>query len=396
LLLPRGGSQRALWLKASQSIYVNLWLFFLADLVLSPLDNDANIERLAGPALLIAAASAPLAKGNCEVCPIVIQLIVSGGLPSCPLLGSRCLADPDVLSVLGEQTVRSDLSAAELADRFSLVLHDLRMGGAWKRTNRGRLRRTNEMLCAHIPPELRIGLTFLDIGASDGVTTVEAVRALRHAFGNEVRAYLADRDVWLLRYCRGPIVEYRAGDGEPIMVRLGPFGVRLARHRRAVGAGSDGLARRYLKLNRFRQSMRLDARISLVNPVVRGEPGITVLELDCLACKECLRGRVSAVRASNILNLGYFAPPEISKAVGHIYSYLHEGGCFVASRNEDQPDGEAENGSIWQKEGVRLRWLEDFGCGSEIKSIVGNWSCATGIPAAGRRSARTGDAAQPA
>jgi hypothetical protein len=100
---------------------------------------------------------------------------------------------------------------AELSDRFSLILHDLRMGGAWKRTNRGRLKRTEEMLCAHIPPEPRQGVTLLDIGASDGITTVEAVRALRQAFGSEVYAFLADRDLWLLRYRRGPIFEYRAG-----------------------------------------------------------------------------------------------------------------------------------------------------------------------------------------
>jgi hypothetical protein len=248
------------------------------------------------------------------------------------------------------------------------------MGGAWKRTNRGRLKRTEEMLCAHIPPELRPGFTFLDLGASDGITTVEAVRALRLAFGGEVRAYLADRNVWLFRYRRGPIIEYRAADGEPIMVRLGRVGVRLAKHRREAHPEGSALARQYLKLSRFRNSMRPDARISLVNPVSRSEPGIAILELDCLVCNHCLRGRVSAVRASNILNLGYFDPPQIRQAIGHLHTYLQERGCFVVSRNDDQPDGEAENGSVWQKRGRRFQWLEDFGSGSEIKSVVDGWS----------------------
>jgi hypothetical protein len=304
----------------------------------------------------------------------VIQIIVSGALPGLRPLRARCLADPDALLVIAQEVARSGPPTRELSDRFSLILHDLRMGGAWKRTNRGRLKRTEEMLCAHIPAELQQGVTFLDIGASDGVTTVEAVRALRRAFGGEVRAFLADRDVWLLRYRRGPIVEYRAADGEPIMVRLGRFGLRLAQHRRLAQPESNRLARRYLKLIRFRKSMRLDARISLVNPVSCSEPGITTLELDCLVCNECLRGRVSAIRASNVLNLGYFASPQICEAVGHLYSYLREGGCLVVSRNDDQPGGEVENGSVWQREGHRFRWLQDFGSGSEIKSIVEGWS----------------------
>ncbi len=305
---------------------------------------------------------------------IVIQIVVSGVLPRFPAVRSRCLANPDALLDIAQQECPRGPSAEELSDRFSLILHDLRMGGVWKRTNRGRLKRTEEVLCAHIPPGLRQGLILLDIGASDGITTVEAVRALRHAFGIEVHAFLADRDVWLLRYRRGPIVEYRAADGEPVMVRLGPLGVRLAKHRREAQAEINPLARRYLRLNRFRRSMQLDARISLVNPISRSEAGITILQLDCLVRSESLIGCISAVRASNVLNLGYFSPQQIRDAVGHIYSYLREGGCFVASRNDDQPESDAENGSVWQKEGRRFRWLKDFGTGSEIKSVVDGWS----------------------
>src|SRR5947207_3104282 len=148
----------------------------------------------------------------------MIQLIISGALPSNALLKQRCMSDPDTLVELSARASQSGSSAGELADRFSLILHDLRMAGAWKRTNRQRLKRTEEMLCAHLSPQLRHDVAFLDIGASDGITTIEALRALRQAFGQNVHAYLADVNLSLLRYRRGPIVEYRASDGEPIMV----------------------------------------------------------------------------------------------------------------------------------------------------------------------------------
>jgi len=303
----------------------------------------------------------------------VIQFIVSGMLPRSPALRSRCLANPDGLLEIAQSGDLGNNSLAAKPDRFSLILHDLRMGGAWKRTNRGRLRQTEQMLCEYIAPELRSGLTFLDIGASDGITTVEACRTLRTAFGDDVKAILADRNLWLLRYRQGWVVEYRAADGEPIMARLGSFGVRLAAPRREADLGTNPLARLYLRLGRFRREMRCDARISLVHPAARKEPGITIMELDCLVREESLQEDVAAIRASNILNLGYFTLPQIRLAVGHLHGYLREGGCLVVSRNHDQANSEFENGSVWLKDGGRFRWVRDFGTGSEIRPVVDDW-----------------------
>lgn len=304
----------------------------------------------------------------------MIQFIMPGALPRFAPLRARCLANPDALLRIARQMNGSSAAAEDRQyDCFSLILHDLRMGGAWKRTNRGRLRQTEAMLCTHIRPELRPGLAFLDIGASDGITTVEAVGALRRAFGGEVRAFLADLNLWLLRYRRGPVVEYRAADGEPIMARLGPIGVRLATHRREAQPENNPLARLYLRLGRLRSSMHLDARIPLVHPIASTEPTVRIIELDCLASRDCLKDRFAAIRASNVLNLGYFGCPQLRGAVGHLHGYLRQGGCLVVSRNRDEPAGEAENGSVWLKDGCRFRWLQDFGAGSEIRSIVDAW-----------------------
>jgi hypothetical protein len=283
------------------------------------------------------------------------------------------LANPDALLRLAEQVDDPCSSAGELSDRFSLVLHDLRMAGVWKRTNRGRLTRSEQMLCTHINPDLRPGLTFLDIGASDGSTTVDAIRTLRRAFGEEVHAVLTDLNLWLLRYRRGPLIEYRATNGEPIMARLGPVGLRLARARRETGSAGNFLARTYLRLARLRRSMQLDAQISLVHPAARREPGITILELDCLVLNEGLLDSIAAVRASNVLNLGYFEVPQICRALECIHAYLREGGCLVVSKANGQHSAEAENGSVWLRERCRFRWLTDFGSGSEIRPIVDGW-----------------------
>lgn len=303
----------------------------------------------------------------------MIRLVISGALPRRPALRSRCLADPDSLLTIALCPGAADVSDTSRSDRFSLILHDLRMGGAWKRTNRGRLQQTEEMLCRYINAEPRDGVTLLDIGASDGITTVEAVRALRRTFGEKVEAIVADRNLWLLRYRRGPVVEYRAADGEPVMARIGRLGIRLARPRHGSPSDANWLTRLYLRCAGFRSAMHREAQIPLVHPAARREPGVAVMELDCLTSKECLKDRIAAIRASNVLNLGYFALPQLRLAVGHLHGYLRDGGCLVVSRNHDEPNGERENGSVWLKDGARFRWVGDFGVGSEIRQIVDDW-----------------------
>lgn len=285
------------------------------------------------------------------------------------------LADPDALldiALRGGGGLDSSEDAWQ-SEQFSRVLHDIRMGGVWKRTNSGRLKATERMLCKHIvtPEDGRPML--LDIGASDGVTTVELLRSIRHARGVEAKILLGDINLRLDRYRLGPLVEYRAVDGEPVMVRVGRFGMRLGEHRRVKHRLRDSLSRGYLRLVALRRAMRIDAQISLVNPIVSRESAITVREMDCLKRCEDLVGRFVAVRASNVFNLGYFGADEIHRALDHIFAYLRRDGCLVVSRNADQSGAEIENGSVWNKSNRKFSWIEDFGSGSEVKDVVESW-----------------------
>jgi hypothetical protein len=302
----------------------------------------------------------------------LLQLVVRGALPQHKVLKDRFIADPEELAAIAQRLEQDGPQPGEHADRFSSILHDLRIGGAWKRTNRGRLKQTEAVLCAHLAPALRADIAFLDLGASDGITTLEALHALRRSFGDNVKAVLADVNLSLWRYRRGPVVEYRAADGEPVMARIGRLGLRLARPRLAQH-GKNPWQSLYLRAGWLRRSMRPEALIPLVHPFARREPGISVMQLDCLACEESLKNRFAAIRASNVLNRGYFDETQIQRAVGNLYEYLREEGCLIVSRNRDCQTGEVENGSAWVKDASGLRWVEDFGDGSEIKSIVDDW-----------------------
>jgi hypothetical protein len=193
-------------------------------------------------------------------------------------------------------------------------MHDLRTGGAWKRTSSGRLKETERVLIKYLTAAHGKQATLLDIGASNGITTWEAVRELRKHLGVEIKAVLADLYLYLLRFRRGPVIEYRTGDGEPVMVRVGRLGLRLAKHRRAVQEATDPLAALYFRMENFRNNMRLEARIPLIHPLTRAEAAITAVEMNCLERKTEFLNSLEAVRASNVLNNDYFTSDQIRTA----------------------------------------------------------------------------------
>jgi SAM-dependent methyltransferase len=303
----------------------------------------------------------------------MIQLVSSRPLPT-SLQGRGRLTDPDLLLTIAEAIRFGNSKDQRLVDDFGLVLADLRMAGTWKRTNRGRLICTEAMLCEHITPRPACQVSVLDLGASEGLTTLELASALQQRFGYRVNVTLADLNLWLYRYRKGPVFEYRAQDGEPIMVKFGPLGLRLARNRHNQPQSVDPLAKTYVRFSQFRKSMKLDTKISLVHPFVWNQPAVRVAELDCLVRNRSLEFSFDAVRASNILNPDYFARPQIDRALACIHAYLVEGGCLVVSRNRDDLPGQSEHGSVWRKTSSQFSHLADFGAGSEISSQVDRWN----------------------
>lgn len=291
-----------------------------------------------------------------------------------PALRRHCLADPDVLLEIAHRAAdQHGAENTELSRLFSYVLHDVRMNGVWKRTNAGRLPETEKALGRYIAPRYRNDAVILDLGASDGTTTVDLVHALGKAWGREVKAFLTDLNLSLYRHRVGPLVEYRSSNGEPILGRVGCVGLRLARGNERESE-IPLLARLYLALARpLRRSMRPDVRISLVNPTAACNPAIFVKELNCLERHEELVAKFTAVRASNVLNLSYFSPSVISEVIGHLHAYLLDDGCLVVSRNVGDPEREVENGSVWLKRLDRMEWVSDFGNGSDVRQIVDSW-----------------------
>ncbi len=299
-------------------------------------------------------------------------------LRSRPVTGSRLAkwlghADPEgLVRIAADHAAAPDVAARDRASAaFSHMLDDLCVNGSWKRSLPSRLQGSEAVLCRLLtaggPGAV---LDVLDLGASDGITTVELLNALRRAGVAGARLRLADLTLTLHRNRAGALVEYRTARGEPVLARLGWLGLRLPRSPRRFDGLSTLLARLYLKLGPVRRRLRETGTISLINPVARSDPDLEAFELDVLVRNDALSGRFDGIRASNVLNKENFSRDQLRRALGNLHAYLREGGYLLISRNQIGRGGETERGSIWQRRGSGFIPVEGFGGGSELAEVV--------------------------
>jgi len=280
--------------------------------------------------------------------------------------------DPDcLLDLAGRFDGRDDERSAELSREFSEVVSSIRVGLTHKLTRPNRLAMPTGALCDRLSaPRNGSVFEFLDVGASDGITTLEAVRMFEQRLGAPVHACLIDPFIRLLRYRTGSVVEYRTPDQSPVMVRLGPIGLQLSSLDTSRDVVSRGLGRWHLGRTGVRDAMQVDASISLVNPLVAADPSISVLEWDILRHNPALSGRFHAARASNVLNHSYFTRRQLQTALSNLHGYLVEGGLLLVSRSRSSNGTESDHGSIWRKSGGWYIHEHSFGDGSEIAEVL--------------------------
>jgi len=301
----------------------------------------------------------------------MIKFLTTRSTPTKGLLRYLICPDPDLLGSLAEQSASSSGEVRERINAdFSRIVSSIRIGDAWKRTGPQRLERANHALARHIKRCRPGASVVLDVGGSDGVTTVELVRHLRRELHTDVRAFLLDLFIRLHRYDSKWLKEYRSALGHPVMVRIGRFGLRLADLDSTPDPTARFLGRFYLSRKRYRGALDLAEEISLINPRVQDEGAIHVIEGDMFDRNESFVDAIDVVRACNVLNLSYFSEERIKRALSHFHSYLRADGLLLVSRNFDPDSGNVERGSVWRRADTGFEPLEDFGGGSDIAYIV--------------------------
>ena len=274
---------------------------------------------------------------------------------------------PEQLAILQQNYQESQ--SIDAAKKFTAIVKLIRVGGTQKLTGWDRLTETNNMIVESCQSFEHVH--FLDVGASDGIVTVQLADRLASELSCEVEGEMFDLFTELLRYGPSWFCEYRTAIDAPVFFIFGPF---IA----SVGESSRSSAAKRIAVH-FYQHVRRSfvwiweqpSKISLVNPVVHERSNIGIGTQNVFERNENWIGKFNLVRASNILNRGYFEDRQLRLAVSHLISYLSPHGLLVISRNHEEKLGAPDNGSVWRKVGEnRLELVASNRDGSCISDLI--------------------------
>ncbi len=273
---------------------------------------------------------------------------------------------PESLDSLREQYGTADTARQPgIAKRFTEVIAEIRIGKICKKTSWERLSGTLESIQKNLEPKKQV--SFLDVGASDGIATHEATTFLQQCFPNvDVHTTMMDLYSNLVRHHGLLYSIYRTTNEQPVLLKVGPLGFRIGEGIRTRNPLNRFASWLILNWQWMQNGLRKGKTISLINPIASSDTRIESLEWDMMVPNPDLMGRFNLVRASNILNPSYFSNELLSLAINNLKKYLCDDGLFIISRNGD--DG--ENGTVWRIQNNVLHKIEDIGQGSLISELV--------------------------
>ena len=258
--------------------------------------------------------------------------------------------------------VFGDVAAPDPDAEFRLFTRIRLPSGVLKTTQAGRLDDLNEHALRVLPDDRPLEL--MDVATSTGITTVEWSEQLSAA---DVAHHIVAGDshteaVWVSLPLVGEVLVDRDGNvllAEVLGRAVDPSG---ATRRSALVLPCLKAAARRAGL------LRLRARpVELVSSRVRECPAIELVEDDIFVARPELRGRFHAVRAANILNVGYFDDAQLRTAVATLRERLRPGGLLIVCRTHD--DG-SNHGSIFRADRDGWRVVDRVGSGSEIERLI--------------------------
>jgi len=220
----------------------------------------------------------------------------------------------------------------ELIPEYNRIMRDICVDGVFKTTSQHRLVKTDEIIVDFLRSMKKRECAILDVGASDGTTTLDLHERIKAALpGHNVAITMIDRNVHMARFEGRVVNEYRDSSGKPLMVQLGRLGFRYPRSEYRFDILHNLLMKVY---SEFREKLefRKSEEYMLINPLVSRTETIQVIEQDLFKVDQ-LGKKFDVIRACNVLNDVYFSKEQIQTAERLFCSIMNDGGLYVKTRN---------------------------------------------------------------
>jgi hypothetical protein len=240
-------------------------------------------------------------------------------------------------------------------EAFSSVVSLFLLNGTYKSTSPGRHRDSDRLLLDRLAGSTPV---VLDVGASDGSTSLDLIRALGDSFA---KYYVTDRAVSVhVAAADGRAYFYDAG-GACVLVRTPSWVL----YPTASGAGWDPLLRAlHGGVPPFVPGL---PEISLVQPALleraRRDSRVEIRAHDVF---DPWRGATpDVVKVANLLNPAYFADDRIRAAIRTLGSALAVGGLLLVIDNRD-----VEQASLFERTAAGFRLVARVRGGTDVEALV--------------------------
>lgn len=278
----------------------------------------------------------------------------------------RCLGDITKRFECCDDSHQKSIEAAA----YSEVVSRICIGITTKTTRTNRMHAMDVALTKLLDQSSLRQLKLLDIGASDGTSTLAALIRLKEKCRIDAEAIAMDLYVELSEFKNGVFREYRLNDGYPVLFSIGPFAIQMS----SVALGRRPWERAIgfclSRLKSLTKNMVHRQQWSLLNPSVACEANVRLIQGNAFELRSDFVDGFDIVRASNVLNLDYFTADLIRRGISAAMTYVREGGFLVISRNVKSQIGEIEHGTIWRRRGAIFEVAATVGNGSEVAKYV--------------------------
>jgi hypothetical protein len=248
-----------------------------------------------------------------------------------------------------------DIDAAVLTE----TLQRLKVGNTYKTTDYDRFPRTTRLLSELSfakPPVV------LDVGASDGSTSLAVMKRLRFA-----RYYVTDRHIKAHVYPTPRGMFLSDTDARPWLYVNRCFVI----HNDLDGAEwpYNAIAARVFRA--FDASMPRDARdIYMINPdlTAKRDDRVRIEQYSIFDAWE--HEKVDLLIAANLLNRGYFPDAELRTGLRNLRDAMRDGAVLAVIENRNNDTGSIEQASVFRRSGNRFLAEARVGAGSDIHKLV--------------------------
>ncbi len=246
--------------------------------------------------------------------------------------------------------------------KYSEALTTFNFSGVFKTTQAGRHEQTQRCLKEKID-QLNDPPLILDIGASDGSTSLDLINLVKGAFK---KYYITDYNInCSYLHDKGYTFFFKTGE-ECFLVATKKF-VFFPAGKRLFNA----LFKR--KLERIKNSAKTE--LLFINKdlqeLQKTDAGIAVMQYNIF--EPWIKEKVNIVIVGNLLNRAYFTDAQIETAIGNCVNALTETGLLVIIRNVAEKNGtETEKSAIYQKNTGTgsLQKIQEINTGIEIDNLL--------------------------